>query len=207
MSETTNVPETLRLVRLSPDYPLGFRSPGISDLPMTEPESDAWVFYAFDGEDAPAYVTLAVPEHDDPRSAGMWLIGGTFPGHRGWRVEARYVTNVDTPEATPTTPDTSEADALRERIANLEESARRQAREFEAWKARATEIAHQYAEDNSLCGEFDRCMEDIGLEPRTRDYAVHFTLYVSARDEDDAIDRAREDFAELEDSGWAERQY
>lgn len=37
---------------------------------------------------------------------------------------------------------------------------------FQEWKDAATRTAHQYAEDNSLCGEFDRCMEAIGLPTR-----------------------------------------
>lgn len=39
-------------------------------------------------------------------------------------------------------------------------------REFDAWKASATETAHEYADRNDLCSEFDRCMTEIGLEPR-----------------------------------------
>jgi hypothetical protein len=74
-------------------------------------------------------------------------------------------------------------------------------RRFESWKANATEIAHRYANDNSLCSQFDRCMVDIGLEPREsfqREYAVSITetrtyrVYVEATDEDNAAEIAEE---------------
>lgn len=71
----------------------------------------------------------------------------------------------------------------------------RQERAFEAWKERATQVAHEYAETNSLCGEFDRCMEEIGLSPRERSYNVttHITVSVPARalarSEDSAVEQ------------------
>ena len=48
---------------------------------------------------------------------------------------------------------------------------------------RAAEIASQYADDNALCGEFERCMEAIGLQDlgltslreRERFYRVEYT--------------------------------
>ena len=45
-------------------------------------------------------------------------------------------------------------------------------RRFEAWKARATDIAHEYANDNDLCSRFDDAMRDIGLPERTREVDV-----------------------------------
>ena len=63
---------------------------------------------------------------------------------------------------------------------------------FEAWKENATEVAHQYANDNSLCGEFDRCMEEIGLPTREREYTVTLTMNVTASDEDAAQEEAEE---------------
>lgn len=71
-------------------------------------------------------------------------------------------------------------------------------REFEAWKARATETAHTYADNNSLCSEFDRCMEEIGLDPRIRSYRVDLdvsataSVYVDARNEEEAAELAEE---------------
>lgn len=49
-------------------------------------------------------------------------------------------------------------------------------REFDAWKARAEEIAHEYADSNELCSEFDRCMQDVGLSPRRRTYDVTYRV-------------------------------
>lgn len=49
-------------------------------------------------------------------------------------------------------------------------------REFEAWKERATEVAHEYADRNELCGEFDRCMSAIGLPTRSRTYRVTYEV-------------------------------
>ena len=74
---------------------------------------------------------------------------------------------------------------------------------------RAAEIASEYAENNDLCGEFERCMEAIGLQDlglrslrkRERTYAVtvevpvvrretvSHVVYVDAYDEDDAAER------------------
>jgi hypothetical protein len=45
--------------------------------------------------------------------------------------------------------------------------------------ARYGEVAHQYANDNSLCGEFDRCMEEIGLPTRVRDREFEVTVRVT----------------------------
>lgn len=45
-------------------------------------------------------------------------------------------------------------------------------RRFEAWKGRATDIAHEYAEDNDLCSRFDDAMRDIGLPERSREVSV-----------------------------------
>jgi hypothetical protein len=64
--------------------------------------------------------------------------------------------------------------------------------EFEAWKRRASEIACEYADENNLCGEFERCMEDIGLEGRHREYVVSFSLTVTARNDESATAEAIE---------------
>lgn len=72
--------------------------------------------------------------------------------------------------------------------------------EFEAWKENATEVAHSYADENDLCGEFDRCMRDIGLRPRKREYYVSGTVtvsrFVSAYIEADSEEDARDILAE-----------
>lgn len=74
--------------------------------------------------------------------------------------------------------------------------------EFEAWKESATETAHAYANENSLCSEFDRCMSDIGLRPREHEIAVDVevtrsvTVYVNAIDAEQAAERAEEEALE-----------
>lgn len=50
------------------------------------------------------------------------------------------------------------------------------ARAFEEWKERATEVAHEYADNNDLCSEFDRCMEEIGLPTRRVEYDVTYRV-------------------------------
>ena len=51
----------------------------------------------------------------------------------------------------------------------------------EAWKANLTEAAHEYANDNSLCGVFDQFMIDHGLAPRTREYEVEVDVEFRVR--------------------------
>ena len=73
--------------------------------------------------------------------------------------------------------------------------------EFESWKASATRTAHEYANNNSLCGEFDRCMVEIGLEPRTREHLVEgtvtvtypFSVTVETTDSDEAYEMVASD--------------
>lgn len=73
--------------------------------------------------------------------------------------------------------------------------------EFDSWKERATETAHAYANRNDLCGEFDRCMEDIGLPGRAVDHTVSVTVTIThrasvtitARDADDAAEQVGTD--------------
>lgn len=93
--------------------------------------------------------------------------------------------------------ESTESEAIRKAVAEAVRAERdRLTAEFEAWKERATETAHSYADDNSLCGEFDRCMEEIGLRPRAREYEVEivqrYTITVEASDEDDAAEQARD---------------
>lgn len=50
--------------------------------------------------------------------------------------------------------------------------------------------AHALADRKGLCSDFDDFMDELGLPRRTRDYSVEVnvtvTVYVTARDEDDA---------------------
>lgn len=72
--------------------------------------------------------------------------------------------------------------------------------EFERWKEDATQTAHRYADNNNLCGEFDRCMEEIGLAPRERDYCgtvvVTVNLSATGRDADDAAEAMADNIRE-----------
>jgi hypothetical protein len=73
---------------------------------------------------------------------------------------------------------------LDEAIYNAVTTAERRAvaeaeRRFERWKDEATEQAHQYADNNNLCGEFDKFMVSIGLRPRLRTYSVTVAVNMS----------------------------
>lgn len=91
-----------------------------------------------------------------------------------------------------------------EALEEARQQGRREARaeaeqEFERWKARATSIAHDYANRNSLCSEFDRCMEEIGLPGRSREYSVEVhvcettTVVVVASSEEEAEELVSDD--------------
>lgn len=77
------------------------------------------------------------------------------------------------------TPATVTGESVEEAYARGQREAREQAsREFEAWKAQATATAHEYADENDLCSEFDRCMSEIGLPTRARTYDVTYRVTV-----------------------------
>lgn len=147
----------------------------------------------------PLYVTIIVPE-DDPRSATLWT-DDRHPGYRGWHVPVGRWTPVPTPNSTPT-PDTPTTDDYARGVADGRAALQR---EVDAWKEAATRRAHEYARDNGLCSEFDRCMRDIGLPDRdefsiVKDWEVEMertvtvteraTFTVTAEDEDAARDIA-----------------
>lgn len=106
--------------------------------------------------------------------------------------------SVQTSPETPAEP-TSEALAAAKAEGRAEATA-----EFDRWKEFATETAHEYANDNDLCGEFDRCMTEIGLRPRQREFYVeaHVTVsynvgrYIEALSEEDAADQLAENIRE-----------
>lgn len=86
---------------------------------------------------------------------------------------------------------------LAAQVHNLRETATRAneaRREFEAWKAELVSDAHTYADEHSLCGEFDRFMEEHGLPTRQRDYNVTISLTVSARNEDEAVEQVSSNY-------------
>ena len=107
----------------------------------------------------------------------------------------------------------SETDLLREQIAKLTDErdaltadrnraqalAASRATELEDFKTRVQEIGYRYADDNDLCSVFDRCMEEIGLPGRPREFTVcvdatvHVHVTVEASSEDDAADNVDSD--------------
>lgn len=137
-----------------------------------------------------------------PGAVGIYPVtaGETLNNLNEWTVArdavAEYFRGA-TPAVPPTVPDSEALDQARR-----EGAAEVQAR-WDRWAEDATETAHRYANNNNLCGEFDRCMEEIGLRPRTRDYTVSMTVTLSVvvpvtADTDDhaaelAIDRFREE--------------
>lgn len=169
-----------------------------------------------------AWHVLIVPE-SDPRSRGMWTLDperapSTDYPYRGWNVETRYLTPVEgtvtasqedsgTPAQSEETGASEgatvftqeEVNALVERAARAGRDAATQ--EFERWKEATTELAHDFANDNSLCSEFDRFMGEVGLRPRTREYSVRVEVvqrgyaYVSveASTDEEARDIVSED--------------
>lgn len=81
---------------------------------------------------------------------------------------------------------------------------------LEEFKETANARAVEYAEQNGLCSEFERCMEDIGLLGREewhdsydKEYCVRFTVdvVVRARDFDDAYEKALEELHDELPSG------
>lgn len=66
-------------------------------------------------------------------------------------------------------------------------------RQFEEFKARATSILHQEADNRRFCSEFDDVMERIGLPRRSFKYEVTFEVIGRIRVEVEAID---------EDTAW-----
>lgn len=62
------------------------------------------------------------------------------------------------------------------------------------WVEDLSEDARAWADENSLCSEFDRFMQEHGLEGRTREFEVRLTyvVTVTASDRDDAVDVACE---------------
>lgn len=145
------------------------------------------------GATVPAEVIRARLEggyaHHVPTVVGWWpdMLAGFF----------RSVT-----PGTPTTSGDQDTDQVYRR--GVTDGRAAASREFDAWKARAEEIAHAYADDNGLCGEFDRCMEEVGLSPRERDYRVTRveTYYVTARNEDDATERVDNGYEDADDTDW-----
>lgn len=147
--------------------------------------------------------TLLIVRAESGQFAGQ--TGGFHPDHLTRAEEAS--------QEAASGPETAEGAAVetftREDVDRLVREAREAARaeaerRFEEWKDRASDIACQYADDNNLCGEFERCMEELGLRGRNREYEVTIVIGVEARNEDHARDAAVE---RVYDMGHSEIRY
>jgi hypothetical protein len=196
MTTDTTTTTGLRLVRLSDDYLTGnaAQSPARGMRDHYNPDNpDSAVFYAGPSEYGSDWVCIVLAE-SDPRHAGAWLLlpgqhglpedaVGTFYGWHVQGVSAGVVTPYDatavesfsdvTSRETPVTFTAEDVDRARQ------EGRAAADREFQAWKDHATATAHQFADDNSLCGEFDRCMAEIGLPTREREQTVRVEISTS----------------------------
>ena len=103
-------------------------------------------------------------------------------------------------EAPETAPETFTREDVDRMVREAREAAKREAdTALEEFKEAANARAVEYAQDNGLCSEFERCMSDIGLlgrdewrEAHQTSYAVRFivTVDVTADDADDAQSNA-----------------
>lgn len=85
-------------------------------------------------------------------------------------------------------------------LAEAREEGRREAEQRHAeFMDRLVRDAHEYANDNDLCGVFDEFMESHGLPRRTRDYRVEFRVsftsstVVEASSSDEAAELVADD--------------
>lgn len=111
------------------------------------------------------------PEPDTGYGADtvVWLV--SWDGRNGYR-ESEWI------RAEYLTPESAE-DALRRQVETLtrERDEARTARDtavtdLASFKETVQTVGLQYAEDNDLCGIFDKCMEELGLEGRERGYDI-----------------------------------
>jgi hypothetical protein len=210
-TDTTTVTladDSLTLVRLSREYldsPEAYAG-GLEALKGVADDDDRLVFYAAPSSLGPTWARLIVPE-PDPRSVGMTQENYGVPvtvefdrdTHLGWNLQRSSLRPVDVPKAPFAVGVEVDVEA---RIAEAVAEARREEqRKAAEWRERATRIAHQYADDNSLCSQFDLCMIEIGLEPResfTREFSVEITetrtyrVFVEATNGDDAAEMAED---------------
>lgn len=181
MTTTHDAPETSRENTLVPGriYFLGYRNNGTNEPGNPVPDtptgySRTWLYLvAIVGDTLFGVAFANVRGSADPIGASVptSLVthqmdnGGAHhtPGVVGWWADmlADYFRAATT--GTPTSGDQDTDQAYRRGVNDGRAAA---SREFDAWKARAEEIAHEYADNNDLCSEFDRCMEDVGLSPR-----------------------------------------
>lgn len=158
---------------------------------------------------------------------GMVLVSDD-DAHRGALRYARTLRTAASSEAPQEAPEASE-EALPRTYTQEEYDAAiravtREARiaaemEFDRWKEQTTTLAHDFANENSLCSEFDRFMEEVGLRPREREYSVRVEVLatgytyvtVSASSEERACEIVNDDPSSWVSVGdvydWASVEY
>ncbi|MCW2295356.1 hypothetical protein [Rhodococcus erythropolis] len=113
-----------------------------------------------------------------PGCAPVWFGQYVSPVHEAQRVVAQL-------------------EAEREKCAVLERAQAESVRKHQEWIENLNDLAIEWADDNSLCEQFDRFMEENGLRGRERDQEVEVTVTatmtvtvrgVSQRDAEERID-------------------
>lgn len=239
---------------VSPDFLRSSDTPHQSTMP--DGDDDSRTYFVRQATDLLGWVRLVVSD-DDPRGEGFYHQTGDPEGHKGWNVEARYVTRIEeepfpigsvwrhrnagivvvtgapeerdgrtyypvarpgsaepvgspwikgaleiserveeSREEAPTEASVTLTESeLEEKLRQAREEATREERarlqmEHARWVDSLVEDAHQYANDNSLCSEFDRFMEEHDLPSREQDYYVTFRVSVTAGRDADGDDLA-----------------
>ncbi|PBC35383.1 hypothetical protein CJ179_48185 [Rhodococcus sp. ACS1] len=78
---------------------------------------------------------------------------------------------------------TSLAEAMRDRreVAWLREHLQANQKAHADWVEHVARDAGNWADENNLCGEFDRFMEEHGLPPRSREFTVECEVAITAK--------------------------
>ena len=157
--------------------PLGTTLRDVEDTPLSEGE-----FRAADLTN-PVWRSLSGYGEVVEALASFFVATGVFTGTEA---EAFRASAGRWPHASvdaPTPDEVSEAVRVAVRQANQIAEAR-----FEAWKENAQEIAISYANNNSLCGEFDACMREIGLNGRQKEWRATYSICVEVPYDEDVSD-------------------
>lgn len=157
--------------------------------------------------------TVENVEDGTPRDGALVTVRfttGQYAGQTTQRFARRFERVEETPEEASQEPAeasvTLSESELEDKLRQAREEATRTERyrlqqEHQRWIDSLVEDAHQYANDNNLCGEFDRFMADHDLPTRECDYRVTFSVSVTvARDSDrsDIVSAALENVCEYD---------
>lgn len=205
----------LVLVTLSEAYATSWEAPAAYRGERTRLERTFYATRHYDASDDTAsdYVTLVVAV-SDPRHVGMWPLHQSRYGlelegdHFGWDVQKRHLTltPVEGPEgpveASADLPETFTREDVDRLVSEAREAERReQEQRHQRWVDNLVSEAHAYADENQLCGNFDRFMLDHDLPPRDSfeiEYRVEvertmrYVVYVTGTSEEDAAEQAEE---------------